>query len=169
MSMIKIASLTALAFTALANAAHAGPSVYYPISMCQGTDQHGRIAANDVRFRYGVAENYHDSENRYMVCPVPFDPAQTGKVIVRVVGFDNNNGTDGRLRAVLCESLLNTTNNCAPPSQSSDAFMGYSSLEVSYSVDNDTRFLYLNYEIPDVDSQSGRSYAFGYRVCRGSC
>ena len=65
--------------------------------------------------------------------------------------------------------LLNTTNNCAPASQSSDAFMGYSSLEVSYSVDNDTRFLYLNYEIPDVDSQSGRSYAFGYRVCRGSC
>ena len=169
MSMIKIASLTALAFTALANAAHAGPSVYYPISMCQGTDQHGRIAANDVRFRYGVAENYHDSENRYMVCPVPFDPAQTGKVIVRVVGYDNNNGTGGRLRAVLCEALLNTTISCSTAKQTGDAYIGYSTLEVSYSTDSDTRFLYMSYEIPDVDSQSGRSYGIGYRVCRGSC
>jgi hypothetical protein len=168
MKTIQIASLAALALAAFANVASAGPSDYYPISNCVGTDETGKVSG-DVRFRYGVAENYHDSKPRYLVCPVPFDPSESGKVIVRVVGFDNNNGNTGKLRAKLCEVFLNASTSCSTEQSSGQSFIGTTTLEVSRNVNSTTRFLYLNYTVPDVDTQSGRSFGIGYRVCRSSC
>ena len=168
MSNFKLASLTALALTAFASAAHAGPSVYYPISMCQGVNQYGQVTS-DVRFTQGVAPNYHGSTTHYLVCPVPFDPDQTGNVIVRVVGFDNSDSSDGRLRAILCETFMNGTQSCSNPQLSGAGFIGFTTLEVSRSTAPDTRFLSMTFTLPDQDTQSGRSYAIGYRVCRGSC
>jgi hypothetical protein len=137
--------------------------------MCQGTDANGKIAGDTVRFREGVAENFHNDDDRYLQCPVPYDPEGVSPVIVRVVGFDNNDSADGRLRAIVCEALHNSTQNCAAADQSGANFIGTETLEVSYAPGPNTRWLNLTLTVPDVDSQSGRSFYWGYRVCQGSC
>jgi hypothetical protein len=170
MTTLKIAGFSAFAVTALiaANAPAQADSLYFPVSMCQGTDQNGEIAGT-VRFRSGVAENFHDSEDRYLRCPIPYDPDGNSPVIVRAVGFDNNNSGDGRLRAVICETLHNNTNTCSDADQSGAGFIGTETLEVQYFPGPNTRWLGLTLTIPDADAQSGRSFYYGYRVCYGAC
>ncbi len=171
MNTLKLASLTAIALTAFASAyapAQAN-SLYFPISMCQGTDENGKIAGDTVRFREGVAENYHNDDDRYLRCPIPYDPEGASPVIARVVGFDNNNSGDGRLRAIICEALHNGTQNCSAADQSGANFIGAETLEVSYFPGPNTRWMNLTLTIPDVDAQSGRSLYWGYRVCYGAC
>lgn len=168
MTTLKLAGLSAFAVLAFANVEAQAGSLYFPVSMCQATDDNG-IPSSAVRFRLGVAENFHDTVNRYLRCPIPYDPDGGSPVIVRVVGFDNNNGSDGKLRAVICETLHNNTNVCPSSDQTTDAFIGPDTLEVQYFPGPNTRWLNLTLMVPDVDSQSGRSFYWGYRVCQGSC
>jgi hypothetical protein len=47
--------------------------------------------------------------------------------------------------------------------------MGFVNLQVQFTPQAATRWLYLEIAIPDQDTQSGRSFVSGYRVCRGAC
>jgi hypothetical protein len=90
-------------------------------------------------------------------------------VFVRLNGFDNNNGSDGGIVLQLAEKYPNEGGTIHDSDSSGDAFMGFVNLEVQLTPNVETRWLFLYVAIPDQDTQSGRSYVSGYRVCRGAC
>jgi hypothetical protein len=164
------AVILAIVLTVAAVPAAAEDDVYYPISMCIGTNEFGEPWPA-IRFRSGIAENFSESEIRLLVCPVPYtrNLNDLQPIIVRVNGFDNNNGDDGFIRVQLCEKFLDSGGSCHDTAASGQSYIGFTTLEVEFTPTSSTRWIYFTVDVPDQDTQSGRSYVNGYRVCRGNC
>jgi hypothetical protein len=164
------AATLVVALTGAAATAAAQDEAYFPVSMCVGTNEFGEPWPA-IRFWQGTAENYSETETRYLICPVPYvrNVNNLEPVIVRVHGFDNNNGSDGGIVLQLAEKFVDEGGTIHDTDSSGNAFMGFVTLEVQFTPHVDTRWLFVYIAIPDQDTQSGRSYVSGYRVCRGMC
>ncbi|MFN0192748.1 MAG: hypothetical protein ACKVP5_12380 [Aestuariivirga sp.] len=173
--LLPLASLAAitLEFSLLsASPAAAGENVFLPPAGCQATTLEGEVSTT-VWFQAGRAVNNHGSASRDILCPIPYErmSAVSTSVIVRSVVHDFTNDSGGGIATWICEAAADGSpgGGCPDVATTSPEFRGVTTLEVEFTPNADTRFLYLRVRLPDVDGDGRKSYLAGYRVCRGSC
>lgn len=165
-----------LAVVSITSATHVGahPEAYYSAHICQPVDRYG-VPTKGISYIYGGAYNMDEDTTLWLVCPVPYvrDTNDLSTVRVRLRAEDRHSQQGVRLH--ICE-----THDDASPSSgvcpieaqahSGNAFaLGSVLVEAAFNPGPETRWIFLNIEVPDMDTQTGKSGIIGYRVCRGNC
>ena len=154
--------------------ARAHDELYYSAAACVPINAghwNGNGAQGFQFTNVGTWNNYDDDEYQILVCPVPYlrDTNDLAPIVARVVIDDRNQAFVAR--AFLCGRGISGNQNCA----SKDNFptiLGTSTLELSLTPSDATKFVWLEIQIPPNDevndpfSLRGTSGLVGYRIFR---
>lgn len=154
--------------------ARAHDELYYSAAACvpiSAGHWNGNGAQGFQFTNVGTWNNYDDDEFQILVCPVPYarDANDLAPIVARVVIDDRNQAFVAR--AFLCGRGISGNQNCA----SKDNFptiLGTSTLELTLTPSDATKFVWLEIQIPPNDevndpfSLRGTSGLVGYRIFR---
>lgn len=165
-------ALLAIAAGYSATPAAAHTEQYYTSHMCKATDRNG-VHHSSIRFESGLAVNRHNTGTLFLRCPVPYrrNTGNLSVIRVRLQARDQSSVKSVVLR--ICEVSEDGSTVSCPISAQARSGVGFDAgsvvLSAALTPSANTRWVFLDLEIPDRDSQTGLSSVVGYRVCRGSC